>query len=54
MVSSEVKPLVIFGCHNCSRSLNVRRILTFEKFPDPDPEPDSNILEEERSQCLKK
>jgi len=30
------------------------RILKFEKLPDPDPVPHSNILEQEWSQSLKK
>jgi len=35
VVISEVKPLVIFGCLDCSRSLKRSRILKFEKLPDP-------------------
>jgi len=45
MVISEIKPLVIFSCLDCSRNLHRSQILTFEKFPDPD----SKILEQERS-----
>jgi len=51
-VICEVKPLVIFCCLNCSRSLNRSHILKFEKFPDPDP--NSKVLEQERSQSLEK
>jgi len=49
VVISEVKPLVIFGFLNCSRSLKRSRILKSEKFPDPD----LKILEQERSRSLK-
>jgi len=35
---------------DCNRSLNRSRILKFEELPDPD----SKILEQERSQSLKK
>jgi len=52
VVICEVKPLVILGCLDCSRSLNRSRIFKFEKFPDPDP--DSKVLEQERSRSLKK
>ena len=52
MVVSKVKPMVIFGCLDCSRSLNWSRILTFEKFPDP--EPNSKNLELKRSWSPKK
>ena len=47
---SKVKPLVIFGCLDCNWSLNRSRILTCQKFPDPD----SKILEQERGRSLKK
>jgi len=49
VVISEVKPLAIFGCIDCSRSLNRSPIIKFEKFLDPD----SSILEQERSRSLK-
>jgi len=32
----------------------MRRILKFEKLPDVDPDPDSKILEQERSRSLTK
>jgi len=37
---------------DCSQSLSESRILNFEEWLDPDP--DSKILEQERSQSLKK
>jgi len=37
-----------------NRSLKKSKILKFEKLPDPEPDPDSNILEQERSRSLKK
>ena len=51
---SEVKTWVTNGWIDyCSRSLNRSRILKFEKLPDPDLDPDSKILEQERSWNLK-
>jgi len=52
VVISEVSPLVIFGCIDCSRSLNRRRILKFKKFQDTDT--DLKVLEQEQSRSLKK
>ena len=50
MVISYVKTWVNYGwIDDCSRSLNSSRILKFEKLA----EPDSKILEQERSQSLK-
>ena len=42
-----IQTLPHFGCIYCCRSLNRSRILNFEKIPEPDP--DSKILEQERS-----
>ena len=48
-----VKTWVNYGWNDdCSRSLNRSRIVKFEKLPDPDP--DSKILEQERTRSLKK
>jgi len=42
--------MVSYGWFNdSSRSLNRSRILKFEKLPDPDQDPDSKVLEPERS-----
>ena len=50
-----VPPLVNYcWIEECSPSLNRSRILKFEKLPDQDPEPDSKLLEQERSRSLKK
>jgi len=38
---------------DCSRSLNRSWIIRFEKLLDPDPGPNSKILEQERSRSLK-
>jgi len=40
VVISEVKPCVSFGWIDSNRSLNRIRILKFEKFSHPDPDPD--------------
>jgi len=45
------KNMVNFGWIGGSRSLNGSRILKFEKFPDPDQ--NSNILEQEQTRRLK-
>ena len=45
---------VNFGWIDRSRSLNRSRIFEFEKFPDPDLDPDLKILEQERSRSLKR
>jgi len=53
VVISEVKTWENCGwIDDCSRSLNKSRILKFDKYWDPDP--DSNILEQERGRSLKK
>ena len=43
--------LLNFGCIDGCRSLNMSRIVQFEKISDPDP--DSKILEQERRRSLK-
>jgi len=52
VVISQVKTWVNFGWNDGSRSLNRSRILKFVIFPYPDP--NSKILEQERSRSLKK
>ena len=50
VVISQAKTWVNYGwIDDCSRSLNRSRILKFEKLPDPN----SNILEQERTQSEK-
>jgi len=55
VVISVVKSWVNYSwIDDCSQSLNKGRILKLKKFPDSDPDPDSKILEQERSWGLEK
>jgi len=52
VVISSNTTLVNFDWIDRNRSLNKSRIVKIEKYPNPDP--DSKILEQERSRSLKK
>jgi len=52
-VIAYVETSLNFGSFDSCQSLNRSRILKFEKISNPNPGPDSKILEQERSRSLK-